>query len=118
VSNTIRVGPATALEVNEITALRPVWLSGDRMVGSFECQAQLRAHGEPIDAIAEVVEAPAEDGSGRTIPQLRVRLDSPATGIAAGQAVVLYRPDGNGDVVIASATIQTSGNTAMTSVTQ
>ena len=56
---------------------------------------QLRAHGTPIGA----------DGDGRRRHTLTARLREPARGIAPGQAVVAYRPDPAGDVVLGSATI-------------
>jgi tRNA-specific 2-thiouridylase len=51
---------------------------------------QVRAHGEPMHARVETE-------SGR----LEILLDTPATGIAPGQAAVLYQ----GDRVLGSATI-------------
>ncbi len=97
VSNTVRVGPAEALDVDEVLAERPVWTDGTTRTGRFECLAQMRAHGTPMPATVEL------DG-----PVLRVELTAPARGIAPGQAVVLY----DGDVVIGSATISSSRNRA------
>jgi tRNA-uridine 2-sulfurtransferase len=90
VSNTVTVGPADALGVREITAIRPVWTGCEPLHTPIECTAQLRAHGEVHPCIAAV------DGD-----DLRVELNEPARGVAAGQAVVLYR----GDTVLGSATI-------------
>ncbi|GAA0280216.1 tRNA 2-thiouridine(34) synthase MnmA [Cryptosporangium japonicum] len=89
VENTVRVGPAEALDVDEIVGVRPVWTNGVR-TEPFECVAQLRAHGQTFPATA----IPADD-------RWVVRLHEPARGVAAGQAVVLYE----GDVVVGSATI-------------
>ncbi|MBA9007337.1 tRNA 2-thiouridine(34) synthase MnmA [Thermomonospora cellulosilytica] len=89
VTNTVTVGPREALDVHEIVGERPVWLS-PRPDGPLECQVQLRAHGEVYDCTAE------PDGDG-----LRIRLHSPARGVAKGQAAVLY----DGDRVLGSATI-------------
>jgi tRNA-specific 2-thiouridylase len=36
---------------------------------------------------------------------LTARLRTPARGVAAGQAIVAYRPDPDGDIVLGSATI-------------
>lgn len=94
VSGTVRVGSAEGLAVNEITARRPIWPSGTALSGPVECVAQVRAHGSTVDAVAE----PA-DGN------LVVRLRDGLRGVAPGQAVVLYRPDAGGDVVLCSATI-------------
>jgi tRNA-uridine 2-sulfurtransferase len=90
VSNTVTVGPREALDVEEIVAERPVWLAEDQPCGLFDCQVQLRAHGEVHDCTVEL------DGD-----VLRIRLHRPAQGVAKGQAAVLY----DGDVVLGSATI-------------
>ncbi len=90
VSNTVTVGPADALAVTEITAIRPVWTGCLTPAGPIECSVQLRAHGE----VHECVATPAGD-------DLRVDLRHPARGVAPGQAAVLYL----GDTVLGSATI-------------
>ncbi len=97
VTNTVTVGPAEALDVSLVVGDRPVWTSGpDRDVS---CEVQLRAHGETVPAMVDV------DGG-----QLTALLNRPARGIASGQAVVCYRPDADGDVVLGSATIVSTGN--------
>ena len=58
----------------------------------------MRAHGETVPAVAELA-----DG------ELVVRLRSALRGVAPGQTLVLYRPDADGDEVLASATIRTAG---------
>jgi tRNA-uridine 2-sulfurtransferase len=93
-TGTVRVGPASALDVRTIAAARPVWSTGRSPAGRFACVAQVRAHGGLADAVAE----PTTDG-------LRVELAEPLRGVAPGQAVALYRPDPGGDVVLGSATI-------------
>jgi tRNA-specific 2-thiouridylase len=94
VSGTVRVGSRENLAVREITGHRPVWPSGRPVTEAVECVAQVRAHGSTAEAVASV-----EDGV------LRVRLTDGLRGVAPGQAVVLYRPDAGGDVVLGSATI-------------
>jgi tRNA-specific 2-thiouridylase len=94
VSGTVRVGAAERLDVTEITAERPMWPGGRPLSGPVECVAQVRAHGGTAPAVAEAV-----DGG------LRVRLREPLRGVAPGQAVVLYRKDAAGDLVLGSATI-------------
>ena len=89
VSRTVRVGPANLLDVDEIVATRPVW-PGHPPIGPIKAEVQLRAHGETFPATYWL-----EDGS------LRIRLESPARGVARGQAAVLY----DGDTVIGSGTI-------------
>ncbi|RJL25102.1 tRNA 2-thiouridine(34) synthase MnmA [Bailinhaonella thermotolerans] len=94
VSNTVTVGPREALRVTSITAARPVWNGpGEPPAEPFACTVQLRAHGEVYGCRAQL--------SGDT---LHIALDTPATGVAAGQAAVLY----DDDVVLASATITAS----------
>jgi len=90
VSNTVTVGPADALGVREITAIRPVWTGCEPPLTPIECSVQLRAHGEVHDCVA------ALDGD-----DLRIDLRSPARGVAPGQAAVLY----SADTVLGSAAI-------------
>jgi tRNA-specific 2-thiouridylase len=93
-TNTVTVGPAEALDVSTVTARRPVWTAGPAPVGPVDCEVQLRAHGDAVPATVHV------DESG-----LVARLHRPARGVAAGQAIVAYRPDPEGDIVLGSATI-------------
>ncbi len=93
-TNTVTVGPAEALEVTEVGAERPVWTGGDRPVGPIDCEVQLRAHGDVVPATVRV------DGD-----RFQARLHRPLRGVAAGQAIVAYRPDPAGDIVLGSATI-------------
>ena len=90
VSNTVTVGPADALGVREITAIRPVWTGCEPPLAPVECTVQLRAHGEVHPCTAQV--------SG---DELHIYLSDQARGVAAGQAAVLY----DGDTVLGSATI-------------
>jgi tRNA-specific 2-thiouridylase len=92
VTRTVTVGPAEGLEVDEITADRPVW-TGCVPPGAAEpreCLVQLRAHGG-----THACAAWEDEG------QLRIRLHHPARGVAKGQAAVLY----DGTAVLGSATI-------------
>ncbi|MBF6202802.1 MULTISPECIES: tRNA 2-thiouridine(34) synthase MnmA [Nocardia] len=93
-SGTVHVGSADDLQVRTVEAERAIWTSGSAPAGPIECVAQVRAHGGTAPAVAEAV------GDG-----LIVRLREPLTGVARGQAVVLYRPDPEGDEVIGSGTI-------------
>ncbi|MFF2654090.1 tRNA 2-thiouridine(34) synthase MnmA [Streptomyces sp. NPDC058045] len=89
VDNTVTVGPAAALDVTALTAIRPRWC-GTAPAASGRYTAQLRAHGGETEVTAEV-------GDGT----LRVAFDQPVRGVAPGQAVVLY----DGSRVVGSATI-------------
>ena len=90
VSNTVTVGPADALGVREITAIRSVWTGCPAPVSPVECSVQLRAHGEVYPCTAWL----AGD-------ELLIRLSTSARAVAAGQAAVLY----DGDAVLGSGTI-------------
>jgi tRNA-specific 2-thiouridylase len=91
VENTVTVGPADALDVTALTAIRPRWC-GEPPAGPGTYTAQLRAHGADVPVTAELT----QDG------ELQVRFTGePVRGIAPGQAVVLY----DGTRVVGSATI-------------
>ena len=94
VSNTVTVGPVEALGADEIEAQRPVWSGCRPPEGTIDCLVQLRAHGHSHPASARL------DGD-----TLRISLNEPARGVAAGQAAVLYE----GDTVLGSATITRAG---------
>jgi tRNA-uridine 2-sulfurtransferase len=99
VSNTVTVGPAEALSADDIEARRPVWSGCRPPAGTIDCLVQLRAHGHVHPASARL------DGD-----TLRISLNEPARGVAAGQAAVLYE----GDTVLGSATITRAGLVART----
>ncbi|MGI4894287.1 MAG: aminomethyltransferase beta-barrel domain-containing protein, partial [Janthinobacterium lividum] len=92
VRRTVTVGPAHRLAVGGLCALDAVW-SAPAPVGPVEVHAQVRAHGEAVPAVAELVGE-----------QLRVSLRTPLTGVAPGQTVALYA----GTRVLGSATISTT----------
>ena len=94
---TVHVGALSDLEVWTLTGEDPVFTSGIPLRGPVECAVQVRAHGGLADAVAEVRE-------GSLVAELR----APLQGVAPGQTMVLYRPDADGDEVIASATIARS----------
>ncbi|MDP3711922.1 MAG: tRNA 2-thiouridine(34) synthase MnmA [Mycobacteriales bacterium] len=93
VSRTVTVGPKEALRTSVLHADAPRW-TGPPHDLPLRCDAQVRAHGE---VHAGVVTGDAD--------QWVVTLDEPASGIAPGQAVVLYAPHPDGDVVLGSATL-------------
>jgi tRNA-uridine 2-sulfurtransferase len=92
-SNIVTVGSREDLEVTTVTATRPIW-HGSRDE-PIECDVQMRAHGEVVSAVVTLDEA-----------GLTASLRRPARGVAAGQAIVAYRPDPGGDIVLGSATIE------------
>lgn len=93
-SGNVIVGSAARLDVWGITGDRAIWTEGAPPVGPIECVVQVRAHGGMTEAVAE-----ATDGG------MDIQLRAPLTGVAKGQAAVLYRRDVLGDIVIGSATI-------------
>lgn len=93
-TGTVHVGNAADLEVSLLVGDQPVFTSGRPFDGPVECSVQVRAHGGLADGVAVV-----SDG------QLEMRLRTPLRGVASGQTMVLYRPDADGDEVLASATI-------------
>ena len=89
-NNQVSVGPPEALEAAEVYAERPVLIGP----GTVECEVQLRAHGQTVPATVAI-----EDR------RVTARLRRSVRGVAPGQALVLYRPDPAGDIVLGSATI-------------
>ncbi len=89
VDRRITVGPREALAVGRVEGVRPRWC-GPPPQSSLRCFAQVRAHGTPVSARAEL--------AGERV---LVSFDAPIEGLAPGQAVVLY----DGDRVIGSATV-------------
>jgi tRNA-uridine 2-sulfurtransferase len=90
VSRTVTVGPAEALDVTEIDAVKPVWSGCTPPDKPLDCLVQLRAHGEVHAATC------VADGD-----RVSITLHQPARGVASGQAAVFY----DGDAVLGSATI-------------
>ena len=88
-TNTITVGPRDCLAVKIISAIRPTW-TGAPAAKKWSGQVQVRAHGNPMEATVEV----HDHG-------LEVELETTTTGVAPGQAVVLYAASR----VVGSATI-------------
>jgi tRNA-specific 2-thiouridylase len=89
VDNRVTVGPAEALDVDEVVGTHARWC-GPVPDGLIECEAQYRAHGEAVPAAARF------DGEALT-----VGFADSQRGVAPGQSIVLY----DGTRVIGSATI-------------
>jgi tRNA-specific 2-thiouridylase len=88
--NTVVVGPREALLRRTLEASDCSWVLEPPRVGEG-CTAQLRAHGRAHPAVVG-----SAAGS-----RLRLRLDPPASQVATGQPVVLYR----GDEVLGGGTV-------------
>ena len=93
VSGTVTVGPRADLAVSALVAERSRWCT-DAPSAPVECGVQLRAHGVEHRAVL----VPVAGG-------LHVELREPASGVAPGQAVVVY----DGSRVVGSATIVRTG---------
>ncbi|MBO1740566.1 tRNA 2-thiouridine(34) synthase MnmA [Leifsonia sp. TF02-11] len=79
--NTVVVGPKEALDIAEIAGSRYTWagLPPADLETPFACEVQIRAHADPVPAVAQV-----RDG------ELVVRPDEPLNGVAPGQTAVVY----------------------------
>jgi tRNA-specific 2-thiouridylase len=98
VSGTVTVGPRAELSVDGLEAIRPRWCGTAPASGvRLECSVQLRAHGDEHRAVVTVVDDLVE-----------VELLEVASGIAPGQAVVVY----DGSRVVGSATISATRRAA------
>ena len=96
-TGTVRVGSADRLDMWSIETGPAVWAIDDGAPDeSIDCLVQVRAHGAPVEATVSVT----EDGG------LLARLHTPIRGVAPGQAMVIYRPDADGDIVLGSGTIR------------
>jgi tRNA-uridine 2-sulfurtransferase len=101
---TATVGDLTDLLVEPIRVAGMRWVAAPAPAGA-RVQAQLSAHGRPVWGRWEPgvgpagagLEEPARDGG-------EVVLDEPARRAAPGQAVVLYRPGPDGDIVLGGGT--------------
>ena len=92
-TSTVMVGPPVLLEVDRVEGLRPRWC-GPAPDAPVEGAVQLRAHGDPVEAV--VVRDHGPDGE-TVVASLRARV----RGVAPGQALVVY----DGTRVVGSATI-------------
>ena len=94
-SGTVTVGTRADLAVTTITADRLKSLHPD-MTGTVECEVQVRAHGQVVPCTAHIGDE-----------EMTLELHEPLSGVARGQAAVLYLPaaDDLGDIVLGSGTI-------------
>ena len=96
VSNTVTVGPAEALQVNEIVGTAPVWL-GSVPSPTDLLGVQIRAHGSAVPC-----QVHEHDDA------IEVSLHQPLSGVAAGQTLALY----DGTRVVGAATVSASRRAA------
>jgi tRNA-specific 2-thiouridylase len=92
--NKVVVGPEALLAIDEIRGIKVSWAGlpiAEVATGEeFDCNAQVRAHGDPVPARAHMADN-----------ELVVTLTEPLRGVAPGQTVVLYQ----GSRVLGQATI-------------
>lgn len=89
VNNTVTVGPKEALQIAEIVGIRPSFAGKtvDSIGEEFDCEVQIRAHSDPVPAIAEYF---YDDSEGGQELKVRVRPNEPFDSVAPGQSAVLY----------------------------
>ena len=98
-TGTVTVGSREDLSVTHITADRLKYLH-PAMDGSFDAEVQVRAHGSVVPCSVVV---------DRDNDLMELELKQPLSGVARGQAAVIYLPDDGGDIVLGSGTICATG---------
>ncbi len=85
--NTVVVGPREALAVGELAGTSFSWVgrAPDDAATPFDVQVQVRAHADPVPAVACVS---TSSTTGRT--ELVIRPAAPIDGVAPGQTAVVY----------------------------
>ncbi|HEU4466261.1 MAG TPA: tRNA methyl transferase PRC-barrel domain-containing protein, partial [Agromyces sp.] len=84
--NTVVVGPKEALAIAEIAGGRFTWAGLPPVDPGepFACEVQIRAHADPVPAVAKVV----TDAAGSA--ELVITPEQPLGGVAPGQTAVVY----------------------------
>lgn len=104
-TNEVVVGPEALLAIDVMEGIRPSWAGlppvevqnmteADETSERFDVQVQVRAHGDPADAVAWLTRTAGEE-------RLNVRLLEAQRGVAPGQTMVVYQ----GSRVLGQATI-------------
>lgn len=94
-TGTVTVGSREELQIFTIHADRLKFLH-PAMDGELDCEVQVRAHGGVVTCHATI---------DREADTMLLKLHEPLSGVARGQAAVLYLPDADGDIVLGSGTI-------------
>ncbi len=84
-SNTVVVGPKEALDTREIAGSRFTWVghAPDNPTTPFDCEVQIRAHADPVAAVARI-------STDRGVRELVITPAEPVRGVATGQSAVVY----------------------------
>ncbi len=98
ISNTVIVGPKEALAIKEIAGTKFTWcgVAPEHPEVAFDCEVQIRAHADPVPAVAQLVptgsttDGSTTDGSTTGGVELRILPIEPLTGVAPGQTAVVY----------------------------
>ena len=85
-TNEVVVGPREALDIAEIAGQKFTWAGVAPLHPdvAFDCEVQIRAHADPVPAVAQVV--PGADG----VLELKIIPTNPLNGVAPGQTAVVY----------------------------
>jgi tRNA-specific 2-thiouridylase len=101
-TNEVVVGPKEALAIEELAGARFTWAGLDPVASGitddatipFDCEVQIRAHSEPVAAMAYLGRAPldpdAVDCAAPSKEELVIVPNEPILGVAPGQTAVLY----------------------------
>jgi len=92
-TNEVIVGPREALAIGQIAGQKFSWAGLDPVASGivdarsaeFRCDVQIRAHADPVPAVARLSENPVTG-----VEQLVVTPDEPLNGVSPGQTAVLY----------------------------
>lgn len=104
--NKVIVGPEALLAVDELRGIRVSWaglpIHEVNTGAKFDCMVQVRAHGDPVAAIAHL------EHNQNGVPVLVTELVEPMRGVAPGQTMVVYQ----GSRVLGQATIDSARSSA------
>ncbi len=95
-SGITRVDPAVGSAAPDVAApdVAPRSFDGADALLPFDCHVQVRAHADPVPAVARVVTVSADvdgpDAPGSRTHELVVEVSEPLMGVAPGQTAVLY----------------------------
>jgi len=88
--NTVVVGPKEALDIAEIAGRTFSWAGAAPLEPTrpFECMVQIRAHADPVFAVARV--SVVEGTTDVPVHELVITPHEPLNGVAPGQTAVVY----------------------------